>query len=245
MASTKSVLDELTETIGKAFEEVRQAMVPAMGSKRLIFSWYTSLPGLYESACRAAGGIPRAETADGLSEIATSYVDALQSRVEAELKNIVMAQDAAVRHDVKEPDADRVQELLDKASGDLQRIVDQQAQRARQMGSTDGIAQIASKLGDDDPTIFFVVVRDGALCEECKRLHLLPDERTPRVWKIGELTGDYHVRGNDHPSLQGLHPHCRCTLTYLAKGFGFNAGGRVTWISADHDEFKAQRGEAA
>jgi hypothetical protein len=34
---------------------------------------------------------------------------------------------------------------------------------------------------------------------------------------------------------------CRCSLAFLAPGFGFKAG-RVVWIGEGHDEYKAQRG---
>ncbi len=245
MASTKTVLQELTDSINEAFEKIRDSMLPSPGAKRLVFSWFTSLPGLYESACRGAGGVPRYESVDNLTEIATSYLDALQSRLEAEMKNLIVAADTAVRHETIEAGSERVTDLLDKASEDLKRIVDSESQRARNMGSLDGITQVAADLGDADPTVFFVVVRDNILCEECKRLHLQPDGRTPRVWKIGELTGDYHQRGTDVPSIMGLHPHCRCTKTYLARGFGFNGAGRVTWISPTHDEYAVQHGAAA
>ena len=41
-------------------------------------------------------------------------------------------------------------------------------------------------------------------------------------------------------SVGGLHDHCRCTLTYLAKSFGFK-DGKVSYISADHNELEKQR----
>lgn len=241
MASTRTALEELQDAIGKAFETIRAAAMPPTGAKRLTFGWYTSIPGLYESACRSAGGTPRAETVDNLLDIASSYLDALQSRVEAEMMNLIVAADTSSRHDVVEPDADRAGEVLDKASADLQRIIDTESQRARQIGAVDGISEVAAGLGDDDPTVFFVVVRDDSLCDECRRLHLLPDGRTPRVWKLSQLSADYHRKGGELPSVQGLHPHCRCSQTYLAPGFGFNAAGYVRWVSQGHDEYLVQR----
>lgn len=242
MASTRTALEELQDVIDAAFEKLRDAMMPAPGAKRLMFGWWTSIPGLYESACRGAGGTPRAETVANLLDIASSYLDALQSKLEAELMNVVVAADTSSRHDLSEPDGDRVGDLLDKATSDIQRIADAESQRARQLGAVDGISEVAAGLGDDDPTIFFVVVRDNALCSECRRLHLLPDGRTPRVWKLSQLSADYHRKGVDIPSVQGLHPHCRCSQTYLARGFGFNVAGYVRWIGQDHDEYEAQRG---
>lgn len=245
MASTRSSIEELQAQIDETFARLRDAMMPPPGAKRLTFSWFTSIPGLYESAVRNVGGTPRAETVDNLLDIASSYLDALQSKLEAEITNVVVAADTSSRHDIQEPDADRVKDILDKASADLQRIVDTESQRARQIGGIDGISEVASSLGDDDPTVFFVVVRDETLCDECRRLHLLPDGRTPRVWKLSELGADYHRKGGEFPSVLGLHPHCRCSSTYLAPGFGFNAAGYVRWVGQGHDEYKAQRGAAS
>lgn len=240
--ATRTALEELQEVVNDAFQRIRDTMMPSRGAKRLMFSWYTSIPGLYESAVRSVGGTPRSESVDNLLDIASSYVDALQSRLEAELKNLVVAADTGTRHDVEAPDVDRVKDVLNKATSDLERIVDTESQRARQLGAVDGISEVAASLGDNEPTVYFVVVRDDRLCGECRRLHLLDDGRTPRVWRLSELTSDYHRRGGNVPSVMGLHPHCRCSQTYLAPGFGFNAAGFVRWVGPDHDEYLHQRG---
>ena len=243
MASTKTAIEELQAAVAAAFEKIRDALMPAPGAKRLTFGWFTSLPGLYESACRGVGGTPRTETVGNLLDLASDYVDALQSRTEAELKAVVIAADTGNRHDVQGPETDRVKDVLDKAAADLQRIADTESQRARQMGAVDGIAEVAASVGDEDPTVYFVVVRDDKLCDECKRLHLLEDGRTPRCWLLHEISADYHKKGGDVPTLYGLHPHCRCSITYLTRGYGFNSAGYVRWIGADHDEIKSQRGQ--
>jgi hypothetical protein len=102
------------------------------------------------------------------------------------------------------------------------------------------ITRASASLDDADPTVFFVVVKDAATCKECIRLHLMDDGSTPKLWKFSELKQGYHKRSEDYPSAFGLHPHCRCTLTYLAKGFGFSRG-RVSYIREGHDEYSKQR----
>ena len=74
-------------------------------------------------------------------------------------------------------------------------------------------------------------------------LHLLPDKKTPRLWKLSEIGHEYHKKGDPNPKLPGLHPNCRCKLTYLAQGFGFDKDGKVTWKGVDHDELEFQRKE--
>ena len=71
---------------------------------------------------------------------------------------------------------------------------------------------------------------------------MLPDGVTPRVWKLSEVGAGYHKKGDLNPKIAGLHPHCRCCLTSLLNGFGFNSSGMVTYIGKGHDEFAKQRG---
>jgi len=97
----------------------------------------------------------------------------------------------------------------------------------RNVGILEGIVKTNAVAGVEDPTVFFVVVRDGVLCGECKRLHMLEDGVTPRVWKLSEVGHGYHKKGEQFPKVGGLHPHCRCVLSTLLPGYGFNEGGFV------------------
>jgi hypothetical protein len=74
----------------------------------------------------------------------------------------------------------------------------------------------------------------------CRRLHLLDNGKTPRVYKLSEVGHGYHKKGQDDPKLGGLHPHCRCTLVTLMPGFGFDKAGMVKYISRTHDEWAKQ-----
>jgi hypothetical protein len=130
--------------------------------------------------------------------------------------------------------------LWGKVTADVTRIVDTEATGARNLGTAEGIVKVAASAGESDPNVFFVVVRDLALCDECERLHLLKDSPVPRVWKLSQIASGYHKRGDASPSMGGLHPHCRCTLAYLSRGYGFDGDGGVKFIAFDHDEFARQ-----
>lgn len=78
-------------------------------------------------------------------------------------------------------------------------------------------------------------------CNECTRLHMLPDGNTPKVWKMSELSMGWHKRGDDKPSCNGEHPFCRCSITQLPPGWGFK-NGFISFIGLEHDEWKSQRG---
>lgn len=200
-------LKELAAVVGTAFDAIRESFLP--GDKSLVINWHSTLPGLYEAATRSVGGRPDAESVSSLLEIANTYIDALEARAAAELQHVVRSATVAGDHGTQAAETDRIDEIIEKTGEELQRIVDTEAQRARAAGSLDGIGQVSGSLGDNDPTVFFVVVRDDKLCVHCRRLHLMPDGQTPRVYKTSELSSDYfHPKTNDKPTVQGLHPHC-------------------------------------
>ena len=97
---------------------------------------------------------------------------------------------------------------MEKARNQMKVIAEAETTKTRNVAHTMEIAGNAKNQGIEDPTVFFIVVRDGLLCSECKRLHMLPDGITPRVWKMSELSMGYHKRGEDHPSACGEHPNC-------------------------------------
>ena len=119
-------------------------------------------------------------------------------------------------------------------------IAEAETTKTRNIAHSVEIAGNAEIKGIQDPSVFFVVVRDGLLCEECKRLHLLEDGVTPRVYRMSELSMGWHKRGDSRPSACGEHPNCRCTLQELPQGTGFK-NGFVSFISLDHDEYQSQR----
>ena len=180
-----------------------------------------------------------------LLESAYGYVESLKSRTKS---NVTERIDGLVREanlNNRKPDEQEIRDILaeelQKAKSHMKAIAESEATKLRNLGTMMDISRVASSLGDEDPTVFFVVVKDGVTCKECVRLHLMPDQITPRLWKFSELKQGYHKRGEDNPSAFGLHPHCRCTLTYLSAGFGFDRMGKVSYRSEDYDAYGKQR----
>ena len=79
-------------------------------------------------------------------------------------------------------------------------------------------------------------------CNECKRVHLMPDGITPKVFKLSEVSAQYHKKGENIPSYAGLHPHCRCSLVMLPQNYGFKKG-KISYMTDGYDEYKTQRSE--
>lgn len=181
----------------------------------------------------------------GLLNSTDGYIEALKNKTKSTVTEGIdgLAREARLRQahvDQKDIEALITAEMT-KAKSHMTSIVESEASKLRGLGTLMNISRMAASVGDDDPTVFFVVMKDTITCKECIRLHLLDDGITPRLWKFSELKQGYHKRGENNPSAFGLHPHCRCTLVYLSKGFSFNETGRTAYKSEGFDAYINQR----
>lgn len=178
-------------------------------------------------------------------ESSHGYVEALKNRTRANIAERIdgLTREALLRKEkLKEEDVQAVlDEELGKAKSHMVAIAESEGTKLRNLGTMMSISRVAADIGDADPTVFFVVIRDGSTCKECIRLHLMPDGATPRLWKFSQLKQGYHKRGENNASAFGLHPHCRCTLTYLSKGFGFDDTGRLKYHQEGYDAYSKQK----
>jgi hypothetical protein len=176
---------------------------------------------------------------------ADGYIQSLKSKTQS---NVAEGLDGLIRTaklQDRRASQEEVQAILDeefrKAGNHLKIIAEAEGTKFRNMGTMMDISKMASSIGDDDPTVFFIMVRDNVTCKECIRLHAMPDGITPKLYKFSELQNSYHKRGQNSPSIFGLHPSCRCTLAYLSKSFGFNEKGKLKYVEQDYVAYKVQR----
>lgn len=205
-----------------------------------------SLPGIFYSAAREERAIPDQKIMQALIQNAGNYLDSYRAATKAQVVKKVQAflqqaELSGVKTDVETVLGGQLADVWAKATNDVKRMIDTEATGARNMGTLEGIIGVNANQGIEDPVVFFVVVRDQHLCDECKRLHLLDDEVTPRAWYLSELGHGYHKKGDDNPKVSGLHPHCRCTMVTLMPGYGFDAGGMIKFKGVDHNEIDRQR----
>jgi hypothetical protein len=180
-----------------------------------------------------------------LMGVASNYIDALRDRTTARVVNDL---DAHVRNQQLKGQSvtgSEISSIIDKEMGKAKNhfklIANSESNKAVNMGVGLQISKMAKNRGVKDPTVFFLVTIDDVTGPEEFVLHLLPDRKTPRVWKLSEIGSEYHKVGDPNPKFPGLHPNCRCKLAYLASGWGFNDAGKIEYIGPDHDEFKSQR----
>src|ERR1035437_627738 len=184
----------------------------------------------------------------GLLASADGYIESVKSQTKSNLIERIdgLTKEANLRGERASESAVKavITEEMNKARFKLLAIVESEATKLRNIGSLMSISRMAASVGDNDPTCFFVVVRDNATCKECLRLHMSDNGTTPRLYKFSELKHSYHKRGDDKPSIFGLHPHCRCTLVYLTRGFGFDKKGKLDYQSEGFDLYSEQRKQA-
>lgn len=180
-----------------------------------------------------------------IMRVANGYLDSLKDRTKAKVVHEV---DSYVKNQRNRKEPIKTKKIgamidgeMDKAGKHIKLIANAETNKCINTGTALKISKIAGKRGQEDPTVFFIVTIDDVTGPEEFVLHLLPDRKTPRVWKLSEIGAEYHKVGDPNPKLPGLHPNCRCKLTYLAPGWGFDAKGRVKYIDRDHDEFEEQR----
>lgn len=205
-----------------------------------------TLQGLYESAAREESTRPAEESVNSLVDIAKGYLDLNREQTKIKAVQAVQsflrnAESQGVSTDVETVLGGHLSDIWKTTTENVKRVLDSEATRARNMGTLEGITKINAVLGIEDPVVYFVTVRDGERCEECTRVHLMPNKVTPRCFLMSEVDHGYHKRGDDRPSWSGMHPLCRCTPATLAPGYGFDAGGMVSWIERGHNELARQR----
>jgi intein/homing endonuclease len=140
------------------------------------------------------------------------YIDALKSKTSAKIIESL----GSYIHEMKQKNQTPSQMEINKkiieelrAAGDhLKLITAAETNKAKNVGTALHIAKVGAAQGAKDPYCFFVVIKDNVTCNTCKKLHLMPDGITPRVWKMSELSYNYYKKGQQNPSVMGPHPHC-------------------------------------
>jgi hypothetical protein len=243
---SKADVSKIEDAVDALFDKAKVRFLGPNSVAKRMYVGYThdlSLRGLYEAAASEEKGIPDREHLDQLLRTAANYIESLRHKAKA---NVVAAVQGWLANAQTKTDVDTVlggqlADLWADISSQMRRIIDTESQNVRNVGVLEGVVRANAAAGIEDPVVYFVVVRDSHLCDECKRLHLLGDGVTPRVWYMSEIGHNYHERGDAHPKVGGLHPHCRCSLTTLMPGFGFNGSGMVVWKSQGHNELERQR----
>lgn len=247
----RSAVRLIEQSVTKLFQKIRERTFgdkfPTGKHLYIAYKPDLTLKGIFDASATEEGVRPSEDIFHTLLKISGAYLDAAEAKAKAKTVQAVQATlheagRAGVRTSLTTVLEGKLYEVMGDAQRDVQRIMETESTIHRNTSIMDGISRVNAAAGIEDPTVFFVTVRDQHRCDECTRLHVQPDGTTPRVWKQSELGAGYHKRGDPTPKIGGLHPHCRCVLTTLMPGYGFNGAGMVTYREPGWDEYAHQRG---
>lgn len=248
--SLKAV-EAIERIVSERFDKVGMqflGLVPAITkTKRIVFSSAkNSLTSLFLQALGTRNpNKNEEETLKVILRIANGYVDALKERTQARIVHDINAYIRDQNSKNKPVSLDKTKDIfrkeMDKAGKHFKLIANSESNKTTNVGTALQISKVAESQGIEDPTVFFIITHDDRTGFYEYVLHTLPDKKTPRLWKLSEISTNYYKPGEQYPSICGLHPNCRCKITYLAKGFGFDENGKVKYKGKDWDEFKYQR----
>ncbi len=188
------------------------------------FKPHLSLPGIYTLAAKEEAAEPNKEMLDSLVHVANGYIEAQRHATKAQIIKSIStylqdAKKAGVKTDLKTVLNGELVGLMGRVKGNVLKIVASEANTAKNLGTLEGIVKINALNGISDPTVAFIGPNDKEVCEECKRV-LYTTFPIPKVFKLSEVKSGYHKRGEDTPSMSGIHPHCFVGSTRLHTQFG-------------------------
>lgn len=211
----RAAIKKIYEAVDAVFDRAiaRFLNKPLPGDKRLEFKLSTTLPSLFAAAANEERTEPDKSTLATLLEIAEGFVNSQRHATKAHVVKSVeswlnSANQEGVDTDLETVLGGELGGVFQKATDGMQKIVATESNTAKNVGGLTGITLVNAASGIEDPVVYFVVVRDDSCCDECKRLHLLDDELTPRLWYLSEVGHGYHKKGDSNPKMSGLHPHC-------------------------------------
>jgi predicted RNA binding protein YcfA (HicA-like mRNA interferase family) len=247
-AQQRAAIDAEVDDI---FDTLLTRLLGGAFTGKKLFIGYThdfTLPGIFSAAVSEEGGRVDTEIVEGIASVAEDFINKHRAQAKADTKRRLQG----LLHDIDQGQLKpedwntavegELAELWGKVKNGVQSVVASETQHAQTIGVKEGIDQVNDGLGVEDPVVCFIPVKDTALCKECRRVHLLPDGFTPRVFRSSEVSTEYHIRGENVPSWHLMHPHCRCALATVLPGFGFDGQGRISWVHADHREYDYQHG---
>lgn len=219
--------------------------------KRIIFSTtkprYNLLNLFVDALGNREPNVAERDYAKGLIQNASNYISSLREKTKS---SIVESIDSVIRTEAMKNNKPTkaqinaiIAEEMQKAKAHLKTIAEAETTKVRNGGVAADITKVSKSLNINDPSVYFVIVKDAKTCKYCIQNHLLPDGVTPKVLKLSDVRSTYlstQDRKDGMCSIAGQHPHCRCTMAFLAPGFGFEAG-RIKWVGYGHDEYQRQK----
>lgn len=245
---------EISESVEGLFDEVAWNLlgnIPKLRNKKLLV--FSTKPNLslahlfvQSSQNRDLNEIEE-NFLKGLLESAHGYVDGLKQKTNATIIDRLegLSREAKLNRGKMSSEAINqvLSEELGKAREHMKLITEAESTKFRNIGTSVEIAKVSSSIGDEDPNIAFIPVRDGRTCIYCINNHLMEDKITPKVFRLSEVKQSFLSTAEKKAggvSMHGQHPGDRCTMVYISKDYGFK-NGVISYIGPGHDEYAYQK----
>jgi len=178
--------------------------------------------------------------------ITEAYIDGLKSRTQTRILDKINSEVESYSSRSEQLSLNKIREIMGKefslAGNNFKIAINSEANKIRNLSTAMKIEKLSTAKGIKDPYVFWVVTLDEKTADKPeKTLHLIPGTTTPRVWRLSEIKHEFWKKGMEQTSIYGGHPHCRCVLTYMAPGWGFDAKGKVKYRGRGHDEYSFQK----
>lgn len=254
---SKNAVKAVGQIVGNIFARAKKRFLgQELGPKEIRFQVIAkpadyrhdlSLRGLFESAARAEGMPVNQKLYQSIEKGVESYFTAHQKLAEAKVLNALQSylHDAEAGKTPSDPDkvlGEVLEEVMGKVTEDVTKVVNTESMKAANYSTLDAITKMTSSLGQEEAVVYFAGPNDGHTCDNCKKLFFMEDGVTPRCWYVSELKNGYFKKGDVTPCVSALHPNCRHYLCSVLKGYGFDSGGKLTFIEPGFDIIKQQRG---
>lgn len=192
-------------------------------------------------------------TIDRIRDVAEKYVNQLEEKSVADIIRIIGNHSAELENQSKLSGesvralllSDTGEEIIKNIKKELTEqkkridsvastIAEHELYNAQNYGAFDGVLAAAKAIGISDPTVIKIGILDDKRCKHCWRLWTMPDQITPKTYKLSELQASPGHWKNPEASVSPTHPNCRDVLVTIMPGFGL-VGGKITYMGIDPD----------
>lgn len=175
------------------------------------------------------------DTIETLSEVAGNYLEAKKLKTKNQL--IADLKNAKTKKDI----VSIVKRHIESSEKYVEMLISNETRIAQAYASREGITRLSEDIGDKDPTVVFLGVVDKKQCKYCKMMYhdtVIPHK--PKPYKLSQVKQGYFKPkewDSKTPYQAPIHPSCRHSMSYVAKGYGFDNSGMPVFKGLDYDYF--------
>lgn len=183
---------------------------------------------------------------------AQQSIDSLTQRLTSSIITMAIQSDITMYSAVKEivpealendtPRYKVIQQLREKTGDmyrDWHRVAHTEMWNAKLQGEAEAIINNESPLSKDGADTLVYKKPAWNACPMCKKLYLMPDGVTPRVFKMSEMLKNGTNYGKKQadwkPTVGVLHPNCMCPINVMPKDTEFDQQGNLVYKSSPNN----------